>query len=271
MALGAGMQSFSVKLTRGGARIRRFELFPASGRRSAGSGPACRCAIAAHQVEGLGSEGFLARQEGLQMDREVQAMGIFGSRFQTDGFIEADFRFRGDGAEKSAGLFLRLSENSYHPDQIAVGHRGYYVGFDMKARLSVDRMNFNALGRSPPRPARWKRSGPTGSAPGWRATASPGMGGRAGCALRGGPRRAALRTAGGGLLRRASDGGARQGSKRNRGRVPCRIILKGQRWTLGELGVLQYGFARHPGPGAMRAIRRSSCTNTTGSTRATAF
>jgi hypothetical protein len=141
--LAAGMQSFSVKLTRGWARIRRFELFPASGALG-GEWAGLPLCFAAHQVEGLGSEGFLARQEGLQMDREVQAMGIFGSRFQTDGFIEADIRFRGDGAEKSAGLFLRLSENSYHPDQIEVGHRGYYVGFDM-ARLSVDRMNFNAV------------------------------------------------------------------------------------------------------------------------------
>jgi hypothetical protein len=70
-------------------------------------------------------------------------MGIFGSRFQTDGFIEAEIRFRGDGAEKSTGLFLRLSENSYHPDQVAVGHRGYYIGFDMK-NARIDRMNFDA-------------------------------------------------------------------------------------------------------------------------------
>lgn len=142
VALSSGMQSFSVKLSKGGARIRRFDLFPVADALSDEWGGLPLC-FAAHQVEGLGSEGFLPRQEGLQMDREVQAMGIFGGRFLTDGLIEADVRFRGDGAEKSAGLFLRLSENSYHPDQVAVGHRGYYVGFDM-ARVRIDRMNFDA-------------------------------------------------------------------------------------------------------------------------------
>ncbi len=142
VALNAGMQSFSVRLVRGSARVRRFELFPVAGA-VGGEWAGLPLCFAARQVEGLGSDGFLARLEGLQMDREVQAMGIFGSRFQTDGFIEAFVRFRGDGAEKSAGLFLRLSENSYHPDQVAVGHRGYYIGFDMK-KVRIDRMNFDA-------------------------------------------------------------------------------------------------------------------------------
>ena len=141
--LWAGMQGFSVKVARGSAKIARFEIFPVE---SALSGewsglPLC---FAAKQVEGQGSDGFLARLEGLQMDREVQAMGIFGGRFLTDGSVEADVRFRGEGAERSAGVFLRLSENSYHPDQIPVGHRGYYVGLDMAA-VRVDRMNFNAV------------------------------------------------------------------------------------------------------------------------------
>jgi hypothetical protein len=142
VALNAGMQSFSVKLVRGSARIRRFEIFPVAGAIGGEWGGLPLC-FAAGQVEQLGSPGFIPRMEGLQMDREAQAMGIFGSRFQTDGFIEADIRFRGDGAKKSAGLFLRLSENSFYPEQVTVGHRGYYVGFDMET-VRIDRMNFDA-------------------------------------------------------------------------------------------------------------------------------
>lgn len=139
---GAGMQAFMLKLARGLLRIACIELFPVAAPLE-GEWSALPLCFAARQVEGLGSDGFLKRYEGLQMDREVQAMGIFGDRFQTDGWIEADIRFRGDGADKSAGLFLRLSENSYHPDQIEVGHRGYYIGFDLKT-IRIDRMNFDA-------------------------------------------------------------------------------------------------------------------------------
>jgi xylan 1,4-beta-xylosidase len=141
-ALCAGLHSFSIRCAKGQVRIARFEIFPvAPAIKGEWKGlPLC---FVAHQVEGMGSDGFLARHEGLQMDREVQAMAMFGERFLTDGSIEAGIRFRGDGADKSAGLFLRLSENSYHTDQIPVGHRGYFIGFDMQT-VRVDRMNFDA-------------------------------------------------------------------------------------------------------------------------------
>ena len=98
------------------------------------------------QIEGggllNGEGGFINRFEGLQMDRAIQALGILGDRYHRDSEIEADIVFRGDGREKSAGLFLRLSQDSYYPDQVTVGHRGYYFGFDMR-RAFIGRMDFN--------------------------------------------------------------------------------------------------------------------------------
>lgn len=98
------------------------------------------------QIEGggllHGEGGFIDRWEGLQMDRPIQALGILGNRYLRDSELEADVIFRGDGKEKSAGLFLRLSQDSYYPDQVTVGHRGYYFGFDME-KAFIARMNFD--------------------------------------------------------------------------------------------------------------------------------
>lgn len=137
-----GFQSFEVHCLSGKLCIRKFEIFPVANS-ICDEWSGLKLCAAAKQLEGLGSDGFIERLEGLQMDREVQAMGIFGERFLVEQRIEADFRFRGDGAEKSAGIFLRLSENSQHTEQVTVGHRGYYVGFDMET-VRVDRMNFMA-------------------------------------------------------------------------------------------------------------------------------
>ena len=143
IALFTKPSGFEVRCLQGELQLRRFDIFPVAAPIAGEWRGLPLCAVA-HQVEGLGSDGFLARQEGLQMDREVQAMAIFGGKYQTDGMIEADIRFRGDGMQKSAGLFLRLSENSYHTDQILVGHRGYYVGFDGD-KVRIDRMDFDAI------------------------------------------------------------------------------------------------------------------------------
>lgn len=149
LAMRNGFQSFEAHCLSGKLRIRKFEIFPvANSIRGEWSG--LKLCAAAKQLEGLASDGFIERFEGLQMDREVQAMGIFGERFLVDQQIEADFRFRGEGTAQSAGLFLRLSENSQHTEQVTVGHRGYYVGFDMET-VRVDRMNFmaNTLASAP--------------------------------------------------------------------------------------------------------------------------
>ncbi len=132
-----GMQTVRLTVREGSLRLRALELFPLTPAES-GSFTGLALCRAARLMEG---EGYLSRQEGLQMDRPVQSLAMFGDRWHTDASIEADVIFRGDGAAQSAGLFLRLSEHSVYPDQIPDGHRGYYIGFDMQA-VTIRRLDF---------------------------------------------------------------------------------------------------------------------------------
>lgn len=139
LALEKGMQTLCFLAKKGGSRLRLLELIPLCEKLRGGYSGLQLCREA-YLLEG---EGFLSRQEGLQMDRPVQSLARFGERFHTDAVIEADVIFRGDGAGSSAGLFLRLSENSYYPDQVLEGHRGYYIGFDMET-VSIRRLDFGS-------------------------------------------------------------------------------------------------------------------------------
>ena len=132
-----GMQTVRLSVREGSIRLRALELFPLVPAES-GSFSGMQLCRAARLMEG---EGYLPRQEGLQMDRPVQSLAMFGDRWHTDASAEADVIFRGDGAAQSAGLFLRLSEHSVYPDQIPDGHRGYYIGFDMQT-VTIRRLDF---------------------------------------------------------------------------------------------------------------------------------
>lgn len=136
--LEAGLHEWSFTLAEGEAQLRGFDLFlaPAVERGELTGTALC---YAVNQIEG---EVAIDRMEGLQMDRPGQVLCQLGDRFHTDGFIEADVIFRGDEMRKSAGLFLRVSENSTYPDQVEVGHRGYYVGFN-GSEVFIWRMDFD--------------------------------------------------------------------------------------------------------------------------------
>jgi xylan 1,4-beta-xylosidase len=135
--LKAGFQEWSITLTDGEMQLRGFDLFPASNKEAAEyTGlDLCRNTV---QIEG---DVAIDRMEGLQMDRPGQVLCQFGDRFHTDGFIETDMIFRGDDVKLSAGLFLRVSENSTYPHQVEIGHRGYYIGFNGQD-VFVWRMDF---------------------------------------------------------------------------------------------------------------------------------
>lgn len=145
--LQAGFTDMRVTVTGGEAVIGEWAIFPCAQQEQLEYSGLALC-HAVRQIEGgalLPSEGgFINRMEGLQMDRPIQALGILGDRYHTGSHVEADVVFRGDGDGNAAGLFVRLSQDSYYPDQVIVGHRGYFFGFDrQKARIS--RMNFNEM------------------------------------------------------------------------------------------------------------------------------
>jgi hypothetical protein len=134
----AGLQEWSFTMTEGEAQLRGFDLFPAADKEASEYEglSLCRSTL---QIEG---EVCIDRAEGLQMDRPGQVLCQFGGRFHTDGFIETDMVFRGDDLRLSAGLFLRVSENSAYHDQAEIGHRGYYIGFNTND-VFIWRMNFD--------------------------------------------------------------------------------------------------------------------------------
>jgi hypothetical protein len=138
VTLAAGPQEWSLTMLEGEAQVRGFDLFPARGREAGEYEGLALCRKAA-QIEG---EICIDRAEGLQMDRPGQVLCQFGDRFNTDGFIETDIIFHGDEMRKSAGVFLRISENSAYPDQVEIGHRGYYIGFNGQD-VFIWRMNFD--------------------------------------------------------------------------------------------------------------------------------
>lgn len=146
-----GCQEWSLSVQTGAVQLRGFDLFPAAEPiREELSGLAlCRRAV---QLE---RDICIDRAAGLQMDRLGQVLCRFGSRFHTEESIETDMIFRGDAMETSAGIFLRVSEDSSYPEQVPIGHRGYYIGFD-GGGVFIWRMNFDrkilAEARFPVRP-----------------------------------------------------------------------------------------------------------------------
>ena len=92
----------------------------------------------ADQIEGDIS---IDRVEGMQMDRKGHVLSRFGNRFHTDGFIEADILFYEFDSDNPSGLFLRVSEDSSYHEQVHIGHRGYFLGFDGND-MFIWRMNF---------------------------------------------------------------------------------------------------------------------------------
>ena len=139
LRLEAGCSTLKLEALSGETRLRQLTLFPEVPSEGGEWSGLALC----HQARRMEGHGFINREEGLQMDRPVQALASFGERFLADAWIEADLIFRGDGATQSAGLFLRLSEDSWFPDQIREGHRGYYVGFDMETAF-IQRLDFGA-------------------------------------------------------------------------------------------------------------------------------
>lgn len=141
----AGFGTVSISVRSGDVALERILIIPAAQPERIELAGLSLC-HGVRQIEGggllPGEGGFIDRWEGLQMDRPIQALGILGDRYHRDCELEAEVIFRGDRKEKSAGLFLRISQDSYYPDQVAVGHRGYYIGFDTE-RVFVGRMDFD--------------------------------------------------------------------------------------------------------------------------------
>ncbi|MCE5341972.1 MAG: glycoside hydrolase family 43 protein [Eubacteriales bacterium] len=129
----------------GRAELSRVSFFPVTDSRSETLQGLELC-HSVRQIEGngllVGEGGFINRFEGLQMDRPIQALAILGDLYTTDGSINARFFFHDGTMAPSAGVFFRLCEDSFYPDQVRVGHRGYYFGLDgIMAKLS--RMDFD--------------------------------------------------------------------------------------------------------------------------------
>ncbi|WZL78936.1 family 43 glycosylhydrolase [Eubacteriales bacterium mix99] len=133
-----GCQEWALTVLSGALQLRGFDLFPVE-EPSAEEFSGLTLCKNTRQIEG---DICIDRMEGLQMDRPGHALCQFGSRFHTEECMEADVIFRGDEIQRSAGIFLRVSENSFYPDQVRIGHRGYYVGFDGN-HVFIWRMNFD--------------------------------------------------------------------------------------------------------------------------------
>jgi len=137
-ALKKGCQEWSLTVASGALQLRGFDLFPVE-EPLAEEFSGLKLCKNTKQIEG---DICIDRMEGLQMDRPGHALCQFGSRFHTEECMEADVVFRGEELRRSAGIFLRVSENSSYPDQVRIGHRGYYVGFDGN-HVFIWRMNFD--------------------------------------------------------------------------------------------------------------------------------
>ena len=137
LTLEAGMQECSLCVEEGEILLHSLDLFPAAEpERAEYSGlELCR---RADQMEGDVS---IERMEGMQMDRRGDVISRFGSRFHTDGFLEADMLFYEFDPVSPAGLFMRVSEDSTYSAQAPVSHRGYFAGFD-GSEMFLWRMDF---------------------------------------------------------------------------------------------------------------------------------
>ena len=94
-----------------------------------------------HKADQIEGDICIDRVEGMQMDRKGHVLSRFGERFHADGFIEADILFYEFDSDNPSGLFLRVSEDSSYYEQVEVGHRGYFVGFDGN-EMFIWRMDF---------------------------------------------------------------------------------------------------------------------------------
>lgn len=137
ITLEAGMQECSLTVKEGEVLLYSMELFPAPEPEQREYCGLELCHIA-DQIEGDIS---IDRVEGMQMDRKGHVLSRFGNRFHTDGFIEADILFYEFDSDNPSGLFLRVSEDSSYHEQVHIGHRGYFLGFDGND-MFIWRMNF---------------------------------------------------------------------------------------------------------------------------------
>lgn len=133
-----GLQVLQISVEQGIALFESFDVFPLA-EHEFGEYSGLELCYRADIMEG---DCCIKRMEGLQMDRPGQALARIGDRFHTDSCVETEVIFRGEHLELSAGIFLRLSENSVYIDQVKIGHRGYYIGFDTQD-VFVWRMNFD--------------------------------------------------------------------------------------------------------------------------------
>lgn len=137
IVLKAGLSALCLEVNRGAMALEYLELFPIP-KPLRGSYRGIEVCDQADLMEG---DAGIRRWEGIQMDRPGQVLARFGQRYHRDETVETEMIFRGDQREKPAGIFLRVSENSVYPDQVMVGHRGYFVGFDGE-NVQLWRMDF---------------------------------------------------------------------------------------------------------------------------------
>ena len=135
--LEAGIQECNLIIKEGEVLLHSMELFPAI-EPEQGEYSGLELCHKADQIEG---DICIDRVEGMQMDRKGHVLSRFGERFHADGFIEADILFYEFDSDNPSGLFLRVSEDSSYYEQVAVGHRGYFVGFDGN-EMFIWRMDF---------------------------------------------------------------------------------------------------------------------------------
>lgn len=136
--LAGGMQEFTLSAEKGEFLLYCVDIFPAMSLEY-GEYSGLELCHKADQIEGDIS---IERMEGMQMDRRGIVLSRFGKRFHANGFIEADLLFYEFDKDYPAGLFVRMSEDSSYSAQTAIGHRGYFIGFD-GSEVFIWRMNFD--------------------------------------------------------------------------------------------------------------------------------
>lgn len=137
VTLEEGMQECSLTVKDGEVLLYSVDLFPAPEPEQKEYSGLELCHMA-DQIEGDIS---IDRVEGMQMDRKGHVLSRFGNRFHTDGFIEADILFYEFDSDNPSGLFMRVSEDSNYHEQVNIGHRGYFLGFDGN-EMFIWRMDF---------------------------------------------------------------------------------------------------------------------------------
>ncbi|WP_051251505.1 family 43 glycosylhydrolase [Paenibacillus harenae] len=131
----AGFQELRVMLKDGAAELLSFELFEAL------------------KPEG---ESVLLDEEAVQAKFGMFSQrddGYTGSGFDDDRLFAGDDRWsdyqfsvnvRLDDEDDTGGLFIRETNESYHPDQVRDAAMGYYVGLSA-SQLTLSRMNYDSI------------------------------------------------------------------------------------------------------------------------------